>query len=232
MQWSGSIGAARKTKHWQLRIIPSPRKESLHNHSRGVFWKLLHKLASRWTEALRLKGDWECLNLTNVPTEERSWMIMKEHRGIERWQKECKKYADWMARGTGGPLACLRHRLSPYLGAKFGEEEIRHQMTYCANVIKKPLGILLHRPSVPTAENLFIWFILFSFVLYFSKLYFLTKRMIWNLVLNPSTQVLESNGFQYKWFLFHDDLSALSKGSTHPDHPLMELQLTDKSNHL
>ena len=56
--------------------------------------------------------------------------------------------------------------------------------------------------------------------------------MIWNLVLNPSTQVLESNGFQYKWFLFHDDLSALSKGSTHPDHPLMELQLTDKSNHL
>ena len=146
MQWSGSIGAARKTKHWQLRIIPSPRKESLHNHSRGVFWKLLHKLASWWTEALRLKGDWECLNLTNVPTEERSWMIMKEHRGIERWQKECKKYADWMARGTGGPLACLRHRLSPYLGAKFGEEEIRHQMTYCANVIKKTTW---HSPSSP-----------------------------------------------------------------------------------
>ena len=133
MQWSGQKDQALT---WQLRIIPSPRKESLHNHSRGVFWKFLHKLASWWTEALRLKGDWECLNLTNVPTEERSWMIMKEHRGIERWQKECKKYADWMAQGTGGPLACLRHRLSPYLGAKFGEEEIRHQMTYCANVIK------------------------------------------------------------------------------------------------
>ena len=132
MQWS--IGAARKTKHWQLRIIPSPRKESLHNHSRGVFWKLLHKLASWWTEALRLKGDWECLNLTNVPTEERSWMIMKEHRGIERWQKECKKYADWMARGTGGPLACLRHRLSPYLGPKFSEDESWRQMRYRVNI--------------------------------------------------------------------------------------------------
>ena len=174
MQWSGSIGAARKTKHWQLRIIPSPRKESLHNHSRGVFWKLLHKLASWWTEALRLKGDWECLNLTNVPTEERSWMIMKEHRGIERWQKECKKYADWMARGTGGPLACLRHRLSPYLGAKFGEEEIRHQMTYCANVIKNHLAfsfIALPCPRLRTC--LYGSFFFLSFFIFQSFIFWL-----------------------------------------------------------